>query len=77
MGKLQDKRIELAKKILDTTDPDKLAVVEDALNGTGYYQFSEAQIKEFEVLLKDQRSGQAPTYSWAEVKKRARARVGE
>ncbi|HEX2616118.1 MAG TPA: hypothetical protein VHL57_01185 [Flavobacteriales bacterium] len=77
MGKLQDKRIELAKKILDTTDPATLAIVEDALSGKGHYQFSPEQVKEFEAIRERMRSSKSPSYSWAEVKKRARGRLAK
>ncbi|MBS1583579.1 MAG: hypothetical protein JST66_15365 [Bacteroidetes bacterium] len=75
MGKLQDKRIELAKKVLDTTDPATLAIVEDALSHERHYQFSPEQVKELDAILDRMRNGRSATYTWADVKKRARART--
>lgn len=77
MGKLQDKRIELAKRILDTTDAATLALVEDALTSDRHYRFSSAQIKEFEAILDNMRSDRTASYAWTDVKKHARARVAK
>ena len=75
MGKLQDKRIELAKRILDTTDADKLARVEDALEETRPYVFSAAEVKEFKAIRDRIRNGSVTTYTLEEVKRRAKQRV--
>ena len=77
MGKLHDKRIELAKRILDTTDADKLARVEDALEESRPYAFTAAQIKEFKAIRDRIRSGSVPTYTLDEVKRRAKRRIAQ
>lgn len=71
MSKLAAKRIELAKQVLDTTDPGKLEAMEDVLRG--YVDFTPAQIAEFEAQLARIERGEEPASNWADVKKRLRA----
>ena len=77
MGKLTEKRIELAKRILDTTDARRLAMVEDALNGGGEHAFTPTQIKEFKAIRDRIRNGAVPTYSFQQVKTRAKKHLSE
>lgn len=75
MGKLTDKRIELARRVLDTVDARKLALVEEALDGSAEQAFTPAQIKEFKAIRDRIRSGSVPTWSLQEVKRRAKKHV--
>jgi hypothetical protein len=68
MSKLAAKRIELAKQVLDTTDPGKLEALEDVLRGS--VEFTPEQIAEFEEQLARIERGEEPTSSWSDVKKR-------
>ena len=75
MGKLTDKRIELARRVLDTVDARKLALVEEALDGSAEQAFTPAQIKEFKAIRDRIRSGSVPTWSLQEGKRRAKKHV--
>lgn len=68
MTKLAEKRIAIAKQVLETTDLAKLEAVEDVLRGQ--MEFSDAEITEFEMQLERIDSGAEGSASWAEVKKR-------
>lgn len=75
MGKLTDKRIELARRVLDTVDARKLAMVEEALDGGTEQAFTPAQLREFKAIRDRIRSGAVPTYSLQEVKRRAKKHI--
>jgi hypothetical protein len=70
MSKLAAKRIELAKQVLDTTDPGKLEALEDVLRGS--VEFTPEQIAEFEEQLARIERREEPTSSWSYVKQRIR-----
>ncbi len=70
MGKLQDKRIELAKRVLDTTDKTRLDAVEIALLGVPPTELSEADIKDLERQVARIDQGEEKLHSWSDVKKR-------
>ena len=75
MSKLAEKRIALAKQVLETTDAGKLEALEEVLRGA--VDFSAAQIAGFEAQLERIERGEERTSSWAEVKKRvAKGRRG-
>lgn len=71
MTKLADKRIAIAKQVLETTDLAKLEAVEEVLRGR--IEFSPAEIAEFETQLELIDRGEELTVSWAEVKKKLMA----
>ena len=71
MGKQQDKRIELAKRILDTTDKATLDAVEIALFGPAPIKFTKKEIEEMEEQVDRIRNGDDRSYTWAEVKRSA------
>lgn len=68
MSKLADKRITIAKQVLETTDLGKLEAIEDVLRGT--VALSAAEITELEVQLARIDRGEEATSTWAEVKAR-------
>ncbi len=68
MSKLAEKRIALAKQVLETTDAGKLEALEEVLRGS--VDFSPEQIAEFEAQLARIERGEEPTSSWSDVKKR-------
>lgn len=72
MSKLAEKRIALAKQVLETVDAGKLAALEEVLRGA--VSFTPAQIAEFEAQLARIEAGTERTSSWAEVKKRVTKR---
>ena len=75
MSKLAEKRIALAKQVLETTDAGKLEALEEVLRGA--VDCSAAQIAGFEAQLERIERGEEHTSSWAEVKKRvAKGRRG-
>lgn len=71
MGKLQDKRIELARMVLDTTDKDRLMAVEIALLGMPPLEFSAKELEAMEAEADRAEKGEDRTYTWAEVKRSA------
>ncbi len=68
MTKLSDKRIAIAKQVLETTDLAKLEAVEEVLRGR--MEFSPAEIAEFEAQLERIDRGGEETVAWSDVKKR-------
>lgn len=71
MGKLQDKRIELAKLVLETTDKTRLDAVEIALLGAPPASFTAEEIRAMEEAADRAERGDDPTFSWSEVKRSA------
>ena len=74
MSKQAEKRIALAKEILNTTDPMRLEAVEIALAGNGAPVFTEAQVVEFERFLERYERGEEKATSWSSVKRRLAAK---
>lgn len=68
MSKLAEKRINIAKQVIETTDLGKLEAIEDVLRGT--VDFSDAEILELEEQLARIDRGEEATSKWAEVKER-------
>lgn len=68
MSKLAEKRIALAKRVLETTDPGKLEALEEVLAGA--VEFSPKQIAEFEAQLARIERGQELTTDWSLVRAR-------
>lgn len=71
MGKQQDKRIELAKRVLDTTDKATLDAVEIALIGPAPIKFTKKEIEEMEEQVDRIKNGDDRSFTWAEVKRSA------
>jgi hypothetical protein len=67
MSKLAVKRIELARRVLETTDKRTLDAVEDALHGT--LHFSKSEVVEFEAILERLEKGEEKARTWEAVKK--------
>lgn len=68
MGKLQDKRIELAKLVLDTTDAKTLDLIDHVLMAGQVQDFSEKEIAEFEAISEGMRKGTIKSIPWEEVR---------
>lgn len=68
MSKLAEKRIALAKKVLETTDVGKLEALEEVLSGA--VEFSAKQITEFETQLARIERGEEVTTDWSVIKAR-------
>lgn len=77
MGKKEDKRIELAKRVLDTTDTKTLAMVEYVLSAGTEQQFNEEEIEEFMVISAGMSNGTIKSIPWAEVKTKALRSLGK
>ena len=75
MGKLASKQEALAKQILETEDEVVLDSVDQLLNGGVRYQFSEAEISEFQDRLARYEADPTRGTSWADVKKRIRGKL--
>jgi hypothetical protein len=68
MSKLAEKRIALAKKVLETTDVGKLEALEEVLSGA--VEFSAKQIADFETQLARIERGEEVTTDWSVIKAR-------
>ncbi|MBP6310704.1 MAG: hypothetical protein KA408_00425 [Flavobacteriales bacterium] len=77
MGKKEDKRIELAKRVLDTTDTKTLAMVEHVLSAGTEQQFNEAEIKEFIAISEGMSNGTIKSIPWSDVKAKALRSMGK
>ncbi|MBK7384033.1 MAG: hypothetical protein IPI81_12015 [Flavobacteriales bacterium] len=69
MSKQAEKRIALAKRVLETTDKTKLEAVEIALLGPAPVKFTKKELDEMELLADRMEQGHDPSHSWAEVKR--------
>lgn len=76
MGKQAEKKIELARKILDTQDEDLLRSVEELVNG-GPFKLSKVELKEVKEIRDRHIQGDGGSSSWPDVKKRVQAIVRE
>lgn len=68
MGKLQDKRIELAKRVLDTTDAKTLDIIDHVLMAGHIQHFTETEIAEFEAISDAMQKGTIKGIPWKEVR---------
>ncbi|MEZ4739194.1 MAG: hypothetical protein R2818_07500 [Flavobacteriales bacterium] len=68
MGKLQDKRIELAKRVLDTTDAKTLDIIDQVLMAGQEQRFTKAEIEEFEAIIEGMKKGTIKSLPWEEVR---------
>lgn len=68
MGKLQDKRIELAKRVLDTTDAKTLDLIDHVLTAGKVQEFTKEEIAEFEAIADGMRKGTIKSVPWEEVR---------
>ncbi|HQV52445.1 MAG: hypothetical protein IPI00_09725 [Flavobacteriales bacterium] len=75
MGKLQDKKVELAQLLLAETDPKTLELVEHALLGVPPLHFTESEIKDLEKQVARINSGEEKLHSWSDVKKRLEGKL--
>ncbi|HQV74122.1 MAG: hypothetical protein KBA60_00325 [Flavobacteriales bacterium] len=77
MGKQQDKRIELAKRLLDTTDEVTLGIVSAALDVPKPYAIPESEIKAFEDYLARYERGEVEPKEWSAIKRKLTRRVAK
>ncbi|HRH69104.1 MAG TPA: hypothetical protein PLB89_06340 [Flavobacteriales bacterium] len=75
MGKLQDKRIELAKRVLETTDEVTLNIVAAALNDPKPYSLPESEIKAFEDYMERYERGEVKPKEWSAVRRKVTRRT--
>ncbi|MDQ3101514.1 MAG: hypothetical protein M3R08_09010 [Bacteroidota bacterium] len=76
MGKQAEKKIELAKKILDLEDADMLRSVDELVNG-GPFKLSKAELEEVKAIRDQHLKGKGSSDSWPNVKKRMQALVSD
>ena len=74
MGKLAEKKVSMAKHILETQDEALLSAVEDLLNG-GPFELSAAEKRELDASHAGHLAGDGKSTPWPEVKKRIQALV--
>lgn len=68
MGKQPDRRIDLAMRVLDTTDPKTLDIIDHILMAGQVQRFTEAEIEEFEAIADGMRKGTIKSIPWEEVR---------
>jgi len=68
MGKQPDRRIDLAKRVLDTTDPKTLDIIDHISMAGQVQRFTEAEIEEFEAIADGMRKGTIKSIPWEEVR---------
>ena len=76
MDKQAEKKIELAKKILDLEDADMLRSVDELVNG-GPFKLSKAELKEVKAIRDRHLKGGGSSDSWLNVKKRMQTLVSD
>lgn len=69
MGKLAERKVALAKHILETRDEAFLNTV-DALVSGGAFHLSKTELDELDTIMERHRSGDGRSASWPEVRKR-------
>ena len=75
MGKLQDKKVELAQLLLAETDLKTLELVEHALLGAPPLHFTESEIKDLERQVERLDNGEEKRHAWSDVKKRLEGKL--
>ena len=68
MGKQPDRRIDLAKRVLDTTDPKTLDIIDHTLMAGQVQRSTEAEIEEFEAIADGMRKGTIKSIPREEVR---------
>lgn len=76
MGKLAEKKVALATKILHTDDEQLLRSVDELLNG-GSFRLSSEELRELERMRKGILAGDGRSSPWSEVEKRLRKKLRE
>lgn len=69
MGKLAERKVALAKQILETKDEALLDSM-DALITGGSFQLTKAELNDLDAIMERHRSGDGRSSSWPDVKKR-------
>lgn len=75
MGKLAEKKVALAARILNTDDERILRSVDEVLERAGTFALSSAELAELDAIRERHLIGQGNSSSWADVKKRIRKRM--
>lgn len=69
MGKLAERKVALAKQILETQDEALLDSLDALVNG-GTFHLSKTELDELDGIMERHRSGDGRSSSWPEVKRR-------
>ncbi|MEZ4790428.1 MAG: hypothetical protein R2811_10455 [Flavobacteriales bacterium] len=75
MGKLAEKKVALAARILNTDDERVLRSIDEVLDRAGAFSLSTADLAELDAIRERHLTGQGNSSSWADVKKRIRKRM--
>ncbi len=70
MSKLNDRRVAITKRIMETKDARTLDAVAKMLEGSGHAAFSAEEVAGFEEILKAHQASDGRSVSWAVLKKR-------
>lgn len=76
MSKLNDQRVAITKRIMETKDPRQLEVIASYLDGRAHLEFTPEEIKSFEEILAKHRAGEGRSSSWPEVRRRLKKEFG-
>ncbi len=76
MGKLAEKRVAIAKRILETEDEGLLNTMDELVNGR-QFKLTAADIRDLDRISAKYKAGEGKTYTWPEVKKRLQASIAK
>ncbi len=69
MGKLAERKVALARQILETEDDSLLDSVDALVNG-GAFHLSKRELDQLDAIMERHRSGDGRASTWPEVRKR-------
>lgn len=69
MGRLAERKVALAKQILETKDEALLDSVHALVSG-GAFHLSKAELNDLDAILEQHRSGDGRSSTWPEVRRR-------
>ena len=75
MGKLAEKKVALATRILNINDERILRSVDEVLDRAGAFTLTPAELSELDAIRQRHVTGNGNSSSWSNVKKRIRKSV--
>lgn len=70
MSKLNDRRVAITKRIMETKDARTLDAVAKILEGSGHAAFSADEVAGFEEILKAHQAGDGRSVSWTVLRRK-------
>lgn len=76
MSKLNDQRVAITKRVMETKDPRKLEAIAHYLEGAAHLAFTNEEIAELEAIRREHLAGKGRSTSWPELKRRLKREFG-